>query len=318
MSTIYVLGSGFSSAAGAPLSRQVLSRIFCQDNLTPQLTELQQWLSCHLFSRRPRWQEEVNIEEVLTRLDLYRHYQALNAEEIKDLNNREELLLTVFTQLLQPERVNLNPNLYRRFANGLKPGMTIITYNYDLLLEKSFTQLGIPYYYPQLGDPNDGIRLLKLHGSLNLYFCPKCGYVHYFGQEYTHRPKVLVQKEILLNCIKCSENGLEHLTIAPTLFKSYEIPTLRNWWFIALQALSGATEVFFIGYSVPRSDLLAAQLFDFAARLASKPPKVWLINGPRNDGDHHVQIFEDSKVVNTRLTFEQWMERKTDTSTIPR
>ncbi|MHB8171659.1 MAG: SIR2 family protein [Thermincolia bacterium] len=313
MSTIYILGSGFSAAGGAPLTRQVLSRIFCRDNLTPELTQLQQWLSQHLFSRHPHWQEEVSMEEVLTRLDLYRHYHVLTGQEIDDINNREELFLTVFTQLLQPEKVNLKPGLYQRFAKNLHSAMTIITFNYDLLLENTLNQLKIPYYYPypENKNSNRGIKILKLHGSLNLYFCPQCGYVHFFAHGYTQRPGLLIQQGIVLHCVKCG-NGkptiLKHLTIAPTLFKSYEIPVLRTWWFSALQALSFATKIFIIGYSVPKSDLLAVQLFDFAARLAPKSPNVWLVNGPRNNGEQHVQIFEDSKVINTRLTFEEWME----------
>jgi len=315
MSTVYVLGSGFSVAAGAPLSRQVLTRMFSPENLTPELAELEQWLARHLFQHRPNWQEEANIEEVVTRLDLYRYYQALSDKETKELINREELLLMVFTQLLQPDCVNRNLELYRYFVNLLRPGITVITFNYDLILEAALSRAGALYFYPHLGDVNEdiiskGIKILKLHGSLNFYFCPKCGYVHDFTSRFTQRPSLLKAQGITLRCIKCEESEdaqLKHLMVAPTLFKSYSIPLLRQWWFEAFQALSGASEVYFIGYSIPRSDLLSAQLFDFSARLVPSPPGVWVINGPRSNGVQHGIIFKDSEVYNTRLHFEEWV-----------
>jgi hypothetical protein len=74
--------------------------------------------------------------------------------------------------------------LYEDFARKLKPGDTVLTFNYDLLLERSLDKIGMPYrlfpdrfteVYPDGGGTTDidrelsEVLILKLHGSLDWF-----------------------------------------------------------------------------------------------------------------------------------------------------
>ncbi len=340
MNSVFVLGSGFSSGAGAPLTGTVLETIFHEGRVTRQLSELKSYISAFLYQGRSDWVKTSSLEEVLSRLDIIRHYKPYPHVDYNEVIYYEELLLKEFTGLLTPERTCRLEDSYRIFADIINSGDLIITFNYDLVIENLLTGSGKDFFYPDLSFVDYGalpqkrsicvrssvnlcetassVRIFKLHGSINMYYCPVCGQIFCFPESVTAHPVPGASgKEndipALLKCLKCSRQDqsiqLRHFIIAPTLFKSYSLPALRSHWFTALKTLAGAEEIFFIGYSLPLADILSYQLFDFAARLANRKQSVFLVNGP---GKHHQrfgQLYGDS-VCDTAMTFEDWTESK--------
>jgi len=297
MQRAFVLGSGFSVMAGAPLSRSVLSDIFHSDRSGSQILELKSYLDEFLFRGERSWHKNTGLEEVLSRLDLIRHYRPYPHVDYEKVSYYEELLLEEFAKLLSPKHVNCTHPAYSLFGQIIENGDVFISFNYDQVIENLLASAGRTYDYNLLPGPSPATSgltdLLKLHGSINLYYCPRCSEVYHFPSRATERPA-----------------GLRHFIIAPTLFKSYSLPVLRRLWFKALESLTAVREIIFIGYSLPEADILSYQLFDFAARLARQGQKVSLVNGPQLQPERFRQIY-GRKLVDTGLYFEQWVNQFT-------
>lgn len=188
------------------------------------------------------------------------------------------------------------------------------------MLEKALQQLNIdpdymapvkcPPAYCDLAKKKPRLSVLKLHGSINLYFCPFCKRTYFFSHSFTLHPLPGEQRPVCMECRTDSGNypKLRHLVIAPTLYKSYSLPFIRQLWFLALDKLAGAGEIYFMGYSLPEEDILAYQLFDFAWQTAIPKPRITIVNGPRAALEGFQQIY-GGEFHNTGLYLEDWVQK---------
>lgn len=321
MSRVFVIGSGFSTCAGAPLARSVLPAIFNPSRTDKANLSLKNYLDNFLFQGHKDWINNSGLEEVLSRLDLIRHYQPYPNTDYDKVSYFEEMLLGEFTNLLRPPKANSKHRAYSIFKELINNHDAFISFNYDLVVEELLYSSGKNYNYclnspqfSQLSQP--WVKLLKLHGSINLYYCPECGEVFTFSPgQAAHPLPVLVQSAdsehrtemVCLACLKAGSSiHLKHFIIAPTLFKSYTLSTLRRLWFQALELLAAADEIIFIGYSLPEADILSYQLFDFGKGLARRNQIIRLVNGPRLLPDRFLQIY-GQELLNTGLYFEEWV-----------
>jgi len=319
LNRVFVLGSGFSALAGAPLSRSVLSKIFGRPE-KPGITELKSYLGSFLFRGQEDWISNTNLEEVLSRLDLIRHYRPYSNVDYSEVSFYEEQLLSEFTGLLSPGRIKPGHRAYLDFISFIKASDAIISFNYDLIIESLLTLTGRKYDYllreEKKETSSESVKILKLHGSINAFFCHICGEIFIFSHGITGHPANGPESadsapKKQLTCARCLLSGrqvpLKHFIIAPTLFKSYTLPSLRNLWFRALEILTGAREIYFIGYSLPEADILSYQLFDFGGRMAEPGQDIYLIDGPRPAAERFKQIY-GNRLINLGIYFEEWME----------
>ena len=149
-----------------------------------------------------------------------------------------------------------------------KEPTTIITTNWDTLIEEYCKHLSISYdyclnsafYMPNKSkhDDNYRIALLKLHGSINWLRCLSCGGLSIY-------PGVTAANALFndLEKIACKVCGnkadidsaaLQPEIITPTMVKAFSSQLYSNLWGTASRALQTATEVVFIGYSLPVAD----------------------------------------------------------------
>ncbi|HEX3031163.1 MAG TPA: SIR2 family protein [Bacillota bacterium] len=291
---VFILGSGFSAEAGAPLSSQILKRIFSPENQNNRLWRLYEWLDTRLFAARPGWLGTTEFEEVLSRLNLFDYY-VQEASIRSGLEENIDLLLREFIKLLDPLLLSPLPQVYSHFVNKLTVSDAILTFNYDLVLESALEKAGMAYDY-QLplwpGHPvspnHSEIPVAKLHGSINIAHCSKCNRLYYLNRPFSGEGK---------------EQG--PFIIPPTLFKSYSLPALRRLWYLAYCQLRQAEEIIIIGYSLPSADILAAQLLFFAAQ-SKGLPRVTLVNGKASDERPFRDIFGD-RLFNSRQTLPEWL-----------
>ncbi len=137
---------------------------------------------------------------------------------------------------------------------------SVITFNYDLVLEHALERSGIiPDYYlpPQLArqdsrPPNaPSLTILKLHGSANWAVCTKCQEsVIVLESKVTENPNLLRS----LSCAKCSAESYHPLLIPPSWDKSEYREVTRTIWTGALEELKSATRICVVGYSMPEVD----------------------------------------------------------------
>lgn len=126
--------------------------------------------------------------------------------------------------------------------------------------------------------PN-GIKLYKLHGSVNWAYCVSCKGI--FGSY--HRSDVeAVFGDALPKCKRCGGH-YEWLIIPPVHHKDIsESPILKDIWRLAGRALAEADGVFFIGYSLPPADPLVRQCIRDGRTLSAschrRPWLYWIID----------------------------------------
>jgi hypothetical protein len=121
--------------------------------------------------------DQVDFEEFLGFLDI-EHYLRLRGKDTwsDDGNETQVIIKTLIGQILTEKTPQSHaiPKLYMRFAERLQPHDRIITFNYDVLLERACEAVGKPF---RLGHwnysiglpPDEVITILKLHGSIDWF-----------------------------------------------------------------------------------------------------------------------------------------------------
>jgi hypothetical protein len=136
---------------------------------------------------------------------------------------------------------------------------TIITFNYDTVIEDALVELDIPFgyglwphsvsFHPSARCVRDerttahGVRVLKLHGSMNWGTSdPFSTNMMVYGGYADLREQRGVQQKVVL--------------VPPTWHKGWDLGhPLSAVWNAAVDALRTATRIIIIGYSVPITDL---------------------------------------------------------------
>jgi hypothetical protein len=136
---------------------------------------------------------------------------------------------------------------------------TVITFNYDLVLDDALTRVRVRPEYeldnPQFDEPSESsvaVSLLKLHGSTNWAICSdsKCNRIHVLSQKATSDPDMFRSK----TCATCGKSDLRLLLVPPSWDKSEYSRVMQPVWKKAVAALKNATRICVIGYSMPETD----------------------------------------------------------------
>lgn len=180
----------------------------------------------------------------------------------------------------------------------LRPGGTLITFNYDPILEYALTHIardGTISWDPVNGyglrfegefsagaikvlpvESESNVQLLKLHGSMNWLF---------FYGEWPSWPRYLLRltndnlRGVGFQCMveKATGTVLRSLFVPPKSAKEYESYGLTELWDKAEQALEDATSLTVIGYRFPETDKGALELLGKAAHLAQSRQVTYVI-----------------------------------------
>lgn len=151
--------------------------------------------------------------------------------------------------------------------------------NYDLLADNALFSQGraINYGFTNQGH---GIRLLKLHGSMNWLYCPRCGQI-----QVKEAADISVNHLLDFNAHKCERCGSQETSviIPPTYFKNFIQygDNIRRVWENAYEALVNADHIVICGYSFPHADIHIKTLLKKSeqGRTRPSPLKVSVFNG---------------------------------------
>jgi hypothetical protein len=187
------------------------------------------------------------------------------------------------------ERPLIGPDLYRLLArNKVRHGDAILTFNYDLAVERALKaeglwEIGDGYgFSPGIGlIPTSKVKVLKLHGSTNwlaMLFDGNMGFSQ-VSSVYGLEPKLFRESDFSYlgysnevrdpRCKGVSRTGGEPTLILPTLHKNFFQQTTlgREWerfwndiWGQAADALHSSEKIVIIGYSMPTADERAREL----------------------------------------------------------
>ena len=198
--------------------------------------------------------EEVNIEDLLSCIDAAIHLEGINSKGIYSsdmLRAVRARLIKALVALFWRKGSSLDKS-YVAFAKQLDPSDVIITFNYDIELERAIAErtgaaihqlyFPSPRQYPWKKWPD----VLKLHGSINL--------AEEKGKMAWMDVPTDVEKPIIL---------------APTIFKDPKFVS-THWWNSARSSLSQAKEVWFVGYSLAPLDFAARYIIRRGIRMMLK------------------------------------------------
>ena len=165
------------------------------------------------------------------------------------------------------EKKRSEPAAYDNFAHKVAPGSSIITFNYDVALERSLAKhekwdIGNGYGFQFLADrPPSTVKVYKLHGSVNWFKSPV----------YDVPPPVIFTRDLQLlgfetlvdprvgaNAMGVDNSGT--LILPNPRKRFYWEAFWEPLWKAAAERLREAHEVFIHGYSMPPADLRAREL----------------------------------------------------------
>lgn len=288
MKRLYVLGAGssightkgiFPSVTGFfPLARNL--KLFS----TSEFSELVSYVE-EVFGLAVK--NKINIEDLFTQIEI--DLEKTSASRLLEI--RDKLFDLIQHVLSNSEKDMLDEEgQYNRFSSKLEPSDTIITFNWDLLLdnvlnrklilsaletgkkdesirsgqywqfilhlsargEETWEHIAIkaPYYD---WNPNMGYYL-KAHGSIDWFYC--------LNDSCRAFRKVFPTLNYTTTCFcgECHEK-LQRLLIPPVLNKGYsQYPLIRRIWNLAAKELSSADELILWGYSLPPTDFYSSWL----------------------------------------------------------
>jgi len=327
---IFVLGAGFSAAYGYPTVEKLFEKIM-EKAPEEKSKEILPLLSEYYPHFDVKYKNYPNIEEFLGFLQIDKEMSISTGREspsplfpqkpIYDHDRKKiekiEKILTVliskyfFEQLNQPL-----PSHLKNFCENLKEGDVIISFNWDLLLEKCLDEIGEKYSYFPWGDSserNTKILILKPHGSINWIIADSKEEIEKFfkkeefedfGDGRTFGFKNFEYRK--------KQEDFIHCIIPPIPYKKFTFPLKqeeekvcekvpghleviwRKIWF----TLSEETEkIYFIGYSFPKYDFHIHYIFrnTFGIRICKEekndPNSVKVINPDFSVYTNYVYIF---------------------------
>jgi hypothetical protein len=188
---IYILGAGFSQPAGLPLGTELWREVNHRAaSLTGRMAQFRQDLEefikfkaeCDGVQLDPN---QVNYEEFLGYLDIEYHLGLRGSDTWSDDGNEAQVVAKTLIGQVIAERMPSKkaiPQLYLNFVRKLQPGDTILTFNYDVLLEHALEVAGVPFRlfpdrYTSMSPAGVGtldwsspeVVVYKLHGSIDWF-----------------------------------------------------------------------------------------------------------------------------------------------------
>lgn len=319
--TVFILGAGASKEAGAPLMNDFLD---VADDLRKRqevgdatadfdlvfkgITALQ------LVHAKARIGLE-NIESVFAAFEMAKllgRLASLNAEEI----NRLPIAMRRVIEKTLERTVDFPtsggqvppPEPYDSFAKLIEDihtsKVSIITFNYDVCLDYAFNWQRTPVdYCLDDGKDKSGLKLLKLHGSLNWTRCPGCGkvvpwYISDFFKNRNWNLWLTEAKKVHLDIASkigefkhCGNStAKEPMVVPPTWNKAQYHDQLELVWRAAAAELADAENIFISGYSLPSTDQFFRYLYAIGTVGISRLKRFWVFDPDKNVGDKFSEL----------------------------
>jgi len=190
MSSLFIIGAGFSKPAGLPLGTELFSRVvdlakkrWVYDSLKRDIDKYIEYVQTARV--QSIGEDDINLEEFVTYLDIEHKLELNGSDRWSDEGNVNQLLVRnligLAIYLAQNSMSHDDLDLYREFARRLQPGDCVLTFNYDTILETVFDELDINYrLYPfrykvsergslYVDQDDTDVILLKMHGSIDWF-----------------------------------------------------------------------------------------------------------------------------------------------------
>ena len=275
---LFILGAGFSAAAGVPLTATLLKK--AMGKFAAECPGI--------FSRVDRYARESTgnfdgdvdytkegfFPDLCTFIEYIELREYGGGERWADTGSREKLALRFYLAKTivehTPGAANL-PDLYVEFAAQLHDGDIVISFNWDGLLEVALEKIGKPYTYNF--KEKYAIKLCKLHGSINWRLGTPNNLakpVNTLAWESMEFTKGILKEEIyhtpaLLDFSTWDRypplGEVEPFLVLPGLGKAFDVRSNAELWYKPECMFAFTHDVYIIGLSLAVDDFLIRSLF---------------------------------------------------------
>ncbi len=222
--------------------------------------------------------------------------------KIGDVNNYVRIRLAIetsaFLSQLPDNSERWGP--YKRWFRSLTDSDTILTFNYDGVVERAANLVGRSYFGSKrpsveslIHPSTDMPKLLKLHGSADWFYSHaipttleaiSVETIDIFDPHVNWETSISLGKRVLLG-----SPGISKMRMSSELF--------RPLWDKAKDALKNAHIISMVGYSMPASDNLAKQLVLDSIAANENLKQINIVLGPDSNSPRARRVYELCKQV---------------------
>ena len=187
---IFVLGAGFSKLAGLPLATELFPLVKASiDRRHGNDTKFNRDVAEYLAYRKAADGVEldpnhIDLEALVSFLDIEHFLELRGSDTWSDEGNESQLMIRrAIGEVihLRTPAANKLPSSYYRFAEKLSVHDWVLTFNYDIVLERALEHVGKPYrLFPNrfssigkhsntVDSAREDVALLKMHGSIDWF-----------------------------------------------------------------------------------------------------------------------------------------------------
>ena len=170
---IYIIGAGASCAQGLPAMNSLTWEL-CKFLSESDSLVLEKVIFEIFGVRREIGDPSPNFEELLNHLDLRSlSYIANCGIDLSAIGRTQaiEIALRGLRKYIRKKCTDVKDQVgpYDQFVTNLEPNATIVSFNWDVLLELSLMRAGRPFCYLPENAPEGHTLILKPHGSINWF-----------------------------------------------------------------------------------------------------------------------------------------------------
>lgn len=295
---IFIVGAGCSVHAGAPVMSTFLDRareLLAAKEVDDRRQQFETAFEVVSYLQRVHSKARLdhnNIESVFSAVDLARTLRKLPGIPADKIDAALSSLVWLIVRTLE-QSIKFDTrggafqgtSEYQKLADLVaelrdrEPALTtaILTFNYDIAIDLSFAVKGLNFTYG-LKDGEQGVPLLKLHGSLNWgrtkgekrtiapydlrHYAQTYRLQHWFkGDDNPQLPSPITKHAV--EQLKQQGNDVEDepVLVPPTWSKGEYHREIANVWSRAARELERARYIFVLGYSLPETDQFFRLLF---------------------------------------------------------
>jgi hypothetical protein len=268
-SRVFIVGAGVSASCGLPVAQNLLQKAMdlLAHHDVPTWDRIHKLLEYLYPSFNPTLRNYPNIEDFMNLIEMALEF---NNEEFiasslwpeAELKKVKRKVLQTVTDYFwdQMSTCHLEP-LLKFVTTCLAKGDTIVTFNWDVTIEKALeTVSDFDFWY----EPSADILILKPHGSIDWFFRKHIPADAARAVRKIDDALCVYPKFTLAMYQKMKKQA--PVIVPPVFQKDFKEAFFRQTWRRVYRAVSGATDLFFIGYSLPKEDQFARLVLNRALR----------------------------------------------------
>lgn len=287
---LLILGAGFSVKAGLPLGDTLLEKII----EAAKFFDKGRWFNIlsrdiervEKFQKSAGSAQKITLENLISFLDIEHHLRLNGSDTYNETGNRSQMVVRNLIAWVLWQQMNKMSesqwSLYTYFANQLQPQDVVISFNYDVVLERAMDKISKPYRLAPTWGPSgeanrnlndEAVTILKLHGSMDWFD----SYPFDGLRGEINRPSgmfrfLTTNKNSRLSYVYAISDvgnyftepkrwaSMAPLIVSPSHHKIAYLTPLRDLWWGLGQSSGSNLQMAIIGFSMPSHDEYLKQL----------------------------------------------------------